>query len=421
MRLSLKDISILMTCFFFYQFVWLKYDIIVPFTNNPADYALLLGLVFAFLILFVRPHLLKNCFARPYSRILLPLFIFLSINIPYSIMQQGWKLTILTHRYWLYIGFLIVGYLLITPRYRFKKLIDLLQIFAGISAVGALFYSLSTSPGEILRFYPDFIPLSGIFIAFNLILYIYTRSKLSLNLLALHVTVSILTLTRSWWACLAVMILVLVFTLRLSKLSYRFVAALAFVGLWFAFFAATDTGFTAQIRAFERYQLALQDIRAGRGTYQHRIDMFLDSYDYLLARQSDLFTKLFGIGMLHSDSQVHGSLIGRGRTLGYSGRGVLLENAYANYLLGAGFIGTLLIFWTYIALSRYMIDEGKPIRQQFDRNRSFMLSIGAFHIGWLIALFFGGQIQGTTLGLMLFIAGAWHKEKTLENAGKSKF
>ncbi len=420
MTVSYKRIFIYIALFFSYKLLWLGYSVAVPFTNDPADFVLLGGMGMLILALPIKRGLISAALSRPFSKMLAPLIIFLIINISMAVSEQGVRLTFLSNRGWLYIIFLFVGYLIITPNFRLNDLIEVFRKFSFFASLSALFYSLTANPGDVTRLYfPLVSNLTAIFLIFNFLVYAQTKKTSALYHVLLHVIVSILSFSRSWWVTI-VLISCIAFLgmgkgstktfVRLSGVSLFVLAALLLL-------TETDEGKRAESLFVDRYESGLENIATNTGTYQHRLLMLMDAYDYV-TDHPDKMTMFLGIGMLHSDSALSRSLIGRGRSFGYTGRGALFECAYANYLLGGGFLGLALIMSTYILFSVYIFRYGSRKQTLNLETNVFLVCVGAYYLAYMAAMFFAANIEGAALGLLLLVAGALKKEKFLADAAK---
>ncbi len=387
---------------------------ILPFTNTPSDYVLLIGIIVS--MRYVRAFGIQGAIA-PFVRIrwqILVLLLLVGASFFRSLGEQGVLLSLLSHRGWAYAVFLLVGYYGIDGEFTFTNMIRALSLFSVFAGLGAIFYALTFQPGVLSRYFPMVIPLSGVFVLYHGIRLLRDHESAQKWPLVFHLVVVILSQTRSLWITCLVGLIVAALALRKQIHYGRLAVQFTIVGLLLAgiFFSGM---FDIASRALtSRLTIGLEDVEQEKGSYALRVFSFLDALDYINEEGSSAV--LFGVSDLHWQSAKMLSLVGYGRVMGYAGitysylgveETAYMENSVANMLLTFGVIGSLCIwFLVYYPLVLGLLRGAVRV---FDMDRvssAFLLAFGAFMCGQPVQYFFGVELKGLELGLLFGLVGA---------------
>lgn len=400
---------------------YIDWQTVLPFTRTPADYILLIGII---VFIGAARQLDMKEIRSVYDRYRFPLIVLcvlIALSLSRSISEQSLGLTLLSHRGWFFLVFLLVGYHIVNTDFTLSKLVSVLSTFAVTAGVLALLYSFTFESGVLSRYFPLVIPFSGVFVLFHLIRMLRDHQKGQMGLLVFHLVVIVLSQTRSLWATCLVGLLVVGTLLRKRLRLRRFFAQFALVVILLVGILSLDV-FDSVVSALEsRLSVGMRDMQQETGSYGLRILLFLDAWDYI--NESGIDVVLFGISDLHWQSTKMLSLVGYGRIMGYAGiaydylgveETAYMENAVASLLLTFGVVGSLSIWLLfYYPMVASTIATAIRIAHRDEIASAFLIAYGAFMFGQPIQFFFGVELKGMELGMLMFVAGAAARHELL--------
>jgi hypothetical protein len=395
---------------FQYYFDWKRNS---PLTNTPSDYALGLCLLFFFGLVISQKRGVVSWAFRAYRVQLGSLAALLLVSFLRSIPEQGGALTILSHRGWLYVLFLPLGYMLVGDDYTSTRFIRFLSRLSVLSGIFALVYAFTFQPGNLARYYQQVVPLSSVFLLYHLVRILRDHRRNEIPLLLFHAVVIAVSQTRSFWVATVVSLLVggvmMAEHIRVKRVVFSGLAAIAL--MWGILSSGLMGG--AEDVLTSRVTGGMEDVQEGQGTYALRIAGFLDIWDYL--EESGTFVRMMGVGDLHWKAPRMQYLLGYGRVLGYAAvayeqygteETAYVENTIANALLAFGLVGSsVLWFLVYYPLAFRLIRDSKLIVPAGSSISVFAFAYGLYMIGQPATFFFGSELKGMELGFTMLLLG----------------
>jgi hypothetical protein len=394
---------------------------ILPFTGTPGDYALLLGVAISFRFVYAKGATRARELYAQFKVPMLLLVTLVAFSFVRSVSQQGFILSLLSHRGWAYVAFLLVGYQLVDGRFAFSHLVRSLSLFSIVAGIAAMLYAFTFQPGSLARYYPQVVPFSGVFFIYHGIRVFRDRVAREKWLLLFHFAVIVLSQTRSFWISIGIGLVIAALSLREKIHLRRILGQIAVAIVLVSAIHFTGVLDTAEEAIVGRVAVGKEDITQETGSYALRIFAFLDVWDYL--EESGPMAQLLGIGDLHWKSSQMQTLIGYGRVMGYAGvvyrdLGVedtaYLENSIANLLLAFGIFGSCVLwFGVYYPLVIRVLLHAKVV-DQFDPIASaFLVAFSAAMVGQPAQYFFGVDFKGFDLGFLLLVLGGVQKSLDL--------
>jgi hypothetical protein len=400
---------------------YVNWKSILPFTGTPGDYTLLVGIAlfarFVFLHGTARTYALYRRFKWP----MLLLVALVAFSFGRSLSQQSLGLSLLSHRGWAYLVFLVAGYQLVDGRFTMSHFVRNLSTLSVVAGIVAMLYAFTFEPGSLARYYPQVVPFSGVFIIYHAIRVFRDRVARDKWLLLFHFFVVVLSQTRSLWISTLIGIVIAAIYLRERIHLRRILGQITVTAAIVATIHFAGVFETAEKAIVGRLAVGKDDIAQETGSYALRVFAFLDVWDYL--EESGPMAQLIGISDLHWKSPQMQTLIGYGRVMGYAGvvyrdlgveETAYLENSIATLLLAFGILGSCVLwFGVFYPLAMTLLLHVKTLDKNDPTASAFLLAFSAAMMGQPAQYFFGVEFKGFDLGILLIVLGV--TVKTIDN------